>query len=126
MSEKPIKVPGPDHPITVEPAADRVTATVAGRTIADSTSTLALAEAGYPVVYYFPRADVDMSALERTDHQTYCPYKGDASYFSIRTADGLLENAVWTYEQPREAVSEIEDHVAFYTDRVDVTATPAG
>jgi uncharacterized protein (DUF427 family) len=124
MTDKPIKVPGPDHPITVTPSAERVTATVAGRTIADSTATLALSEASYPVVYYFPRADVDMSALERTDHETYCPYKGDASYFSIRTADGLLENAVWTYEQPHDALSEIDEYLAFYTDRVDVIATP--
>jgi len=122
MNDKPIKVPGPDHPITVTPSAERVTATVAGRTIADSTATLALSEASYPVVYYFPRADVDMSALERTDHETYCPYKGDASYFSIRTADGLLENAVWTYEQPHDALSEIAEYLAFYADRVDVTA----
>ena len=88
MTEKLIKVPGPDHPITVEPAATRVTATVAGRTIADSTSTLALSEAGYPMVYYFPRSDVDMGSLERTDHASYCPYKGDASYFSIAPPTG--------------------------------------
>ncbi|GGL56299.1 hypothetical protein GCM10011575_13430 [Microlunatus endophyticus] len=124
MSQKPIKVPGPDHPITVTPSPDHVTAIVAGRTIAESTSTLALAEASYPVVHYFPRADVDMTALERTDHKTYCPYKGDASYFSIRTADGLLENAVWTYEQPHDALAEIDEYVAFYTDRVDVVSTP--
>ncbi|GAB3928816.1 hypothetical protein GCM10027613_46870 [Microlunatus endophyticus] len=65
-----------------------------------------------------------MTALERTDHKTYCPYKGDASYFSIRTADGLLENAVWTYEQPHDALAEIDEYVAFYTDRVDVVSTP--
>jgi len=122
MTDNPIKLPGTDHPITVVLTPQRVTATADGRTIADSTATLALSEAGYPVVYYFPRSDVDMGSLERTDHATYCPYKGDASYFSIRTADGLLDNAVWTYEQPHDAVGEIADHVAFYTDRVTVTA----
>lgn len=123
MTDKLIKVPGPDHSITVVPTSERVTATVAGRTVADSTATLALSEAGHPVVYYFPRSDVDMDTLVRTDHETYCPYKGDASYFSISTADGLLDNAVWTYEQPHDAVSEIADYVAFYADRVAVTVS---
>ncbi|QGN31609.1 DUF427 domain-containing protein [Microlunatus sp. Gsoil 973] len=123
-TDRPIKVPGPHHPITVEPSSDRVTATVDGSTIADSTATLTLAEAGYPVVRYFPRADVEMSLLERTDHATYCPYKGDASYFTIRTGNALLKNAVWTYEQPHEALSEIADYVAFYSDRVEVVAAP--
>jgi uncharacterized protein (DUF427 family) len=124
MTNKPIKVPGPDHPITVEPHPDRVTATVAGRTIADSTATLALKEAGYPAVYYFPRSDVDLTSLEPTDHASYCPYKGDAGYFSIRTADGLLDNAVWTYQQPYDAVGEIKEYVAFYADRVEVASDP--
>jgi len=126
MSDKPVKIPGPDHPITVEPSALRVTATVAGRTIADSTSTLELNEAGYPTVHYFPRADVEMGLLEPTDHATYCPYKGDAAYFSITTDDGAVDNAVWTYEHPYDAVADIKDHVAFYPDRVEVTAQPAG
>lgn len=124
MSDKPVKIPGADHPITVEPGAARVVASANGRTIADSTATLALREAGYPVVHYFPRADVDMSALERTEHASYCPYKGDASYFSIRTDDGLLDNAVWTYEQPHQAVAGIREYVAFYPDRVEVTVQP--
>ena len=122
MSAKPIKLPGPDHPITVERAGNRVTATVNGHTIADSSATLRLQEARYPAVHYFPRADVDMSLLEPTDHATYCPYKGDASYYSIRTDDGLLENAVWTYATPHPALGEIKEYVAFYTDRVDVRA----
>lgn len=125
MTDKPIKTPGPDHPITVEPVPERVTAIVGGQTIADSTSTLALSEAGYPVVYYFPRSDVDMSSLERTDHRSYCPYKGDASYFTIHTPDGRLDNAVWSYEQPHGAVSQISEYVAFYTDRVNVVPSPA-
>lgn len=126
MTAKPIKVPGPDHPITVKPVEQRVTASVGGRRIADSTATFALSEAGYPVVYYFPRSDVDMTSLERTDHESYCPYKGDAAYYSIRTDAGVLDNAVWTYEKPHEAVAQIADHVAFYTDRVEVTVPSAG
>lgn len=68
---------------------------------------------------YIPRADVDFGLLERTDHSTYCPFKGDASYYSIRTGDGVAENAVWTYEAPHDAVAEIKDHVAFYPTKVD-------
>ena len=124
MSEKPIKVPGPDHPITVQRTGTRVTATANGRRIAESSATLTLEEAGHPGIAYFPRADVDLSALERTDHSTYCPYKGDASYYSIRTDDGLLENVVWTYETPHPALAEIKEYVAFYPDRVDVQETP--
>ena len=125
MSQKPIKVPGPDHPITVTRGGTRVTATAEGRTIADSTATLTLQEGRYPAVEYFPRADVDMSQLERTEHATYCPYKGDASYYSLRTDDRLLDNAVWTYETPHPALAEIKEYVAFYPDRVDVRATSA-
>jgi uncharacterized protein (DUF427 family) len=120
MSPKPRLTPGPDHPITVTPSSTRFTATVGGRTVADSSATLTLQEASYPPVHYFPRADVDMTLLEQTDHATYCPFKGDAGYFSVRTDDGLLENVVWTYEQPYDAVAEIRDHVAFYPDRVEV------
>jgi uncharacterized protein (DUF427 family) len=125
MSQKPILLPGPDHPITVTRTGHRVTATAEGRTIADSTATLTLQEGRYPAVEYFPRADVDMSQLERTEHATYCPYKGDASYYSLRTDDRLLDNAVWTYETPHPALAEIKEYVAFYPDRVDVRATSA-
>jgi uncharacterized protein (DUF427 family) len=120
MSEKPIKLPGPDHPITVQRSGRRVTATANGRRVADSSATLTLQEAGYPAVEYFPRADVDMSTFERTDRATYCPYKGDASYYSIRTSDELLDDVVWTYETPHPALAEIKEYVAFYPDRVDV------
>jgi len=120
MSTKPIMTPGPEHPITLQRTAKRVTATVAGRTIADSSSTITLDEADYPGVAYFPRADVDMDTLERTDHTTYCPFKGDASYFSIRVGDDLRENAVWTYESPYPAVGEIKEYVAFYPDQVEI------
>ena len=119
MSTKPIKVPGPDHPITITPTAARVVVSLAGRTIADTRGALALKEASYPAVYYIPRADVDLSLLERTDHQTYCPYKGECSYYNIPVGGERSVNAVWSYEDPYAAVAAIKDYVAFYPDRVD-------
>ena len=119
MTEKPIKVPGPDHPITIEPNAARVRVSVAGRVIADTRGALTLREASYPAVQYIPREDVDMSLLQRTDHGTYCPYKGDCSYYSISVGGERSTNAVWTYEAPFAAVAEIKDHLAFYPNRVD-------
>lgn len=117
--EKPVKIPGPDHPITIAPMKGRVTVKVAGRVVADSTAALALREANYPPMPYIPRKDVDMTLLERTAHASYCPYKGDASYFSIPAGGSKSENAVWTYEAPYDAVAEIKDYVAFYPSRVD-------
>ena len=116
---KTIKIPGPDHPITIEPNLKRVVVFVAGRVIADTRDALTLHEAHYPPVQYIPRKDVDMAQLERTDRTTYCPYKGDASYFSIPVGGERAIDAVWTYETPYEAVVEIKDHLAFYPDRVD-------
>lgn len=119
MTEKNIKVPGPDHPITVEPAKARVVVTVAGKVIADTVKALVLREASYPAVYYIPRNDVEMTLLERTDHATYCPYKGDCAYYSIPSGGEKTVNAVWTYESPYAAVKEIAQHLAFYPNRVD-------
>jgi uncharacterized protein (DUF427 family) len=119
MSEKQVKVPGPDHPITVEKNPDRVVVKVAGQVIADSREALSLQEASYPAVQYIPRKDVDLTQLERTDNETYCPYKGDASYFSIIPGGEKTVNAVWTYENPYAPVADIQDHLAFYPDRVD-------
>ena len=116
---KTIKAPGPDHPITIQHNPNRVVVTVAGRVVADTRDALILREARYPAVHYVPRKDVDMALLERTEHATYCPYKGDCSYFSIPSGGDRSTNAVWTYEAPYEAVSPIKDHVAFYPDRVD-------
>jgi uncharacterized protein (DUF427 family) len=116
--DKPKRIPGPDHPITVEPSPDHVTVTFGGKKVADSRRTLALKEASYPVVHYVPREDVDMSLLERTAHATYCPYKGDCAYYSVRAGGDTAENAVWTYESPYDAVRTIKDHVAFYPNRV--------
>jgi uncharacterized protein (DUF427 family) len=114
-----MKLPGLDHPITIQSNPNRVTVKFAGRTIADTTHALTLREATYPGVQYIPRADVDMSALERTSHSTHCPYKGDASYYSLHLGDQRAENAVWTYESPYDAVNSIKDYVAFYPNRVD-------
>jgi uncharacterized protein (DUF427 family) len=119
MSDKPVKIPGPNHPITVEKNPDRVVVKVAGQVIADSRDALSLQEASYPAVQYIPRKDVDMTALERTTHESYCPYKGEASYYSVTPGGGKTVNAVWTYESPYEPVADIRDHVAFYPDRVD-------
>lgn len=122
---KAVKVPNADHPITVERSAARVRVLVSGVVVADSRNALALRESDYPVAYYIPRNDVDMTRLERTKHATYCPYKGDASYFSVVPGGERGINAVWTYEAPYEAVASIKDHLAFYPDRVDaIEVTP--
>jgi uncharacterized protein (DUF427 family) len=116
---KTVKIPGPDHPITIERNANRVIVKVAGRVVADTREALTLHEASYPAVQYIPRKDVDMTLLERTDHVTYCPYKGDCAYYNIPAGGERSINAVWTYEEPYAAVAAIKDHVAFYPDRVD-------
>ena len=117
---KPIKTPGPDHPISVERNPSRIIVSVAGRVVADTREALTLREAAYPAVQYIPRKDVDMALLDRTDHTTYCPYKGDASYFSVPLGGERSVNAVWSYEAPYAAVTPIKDCLAFYPDRVDV------
>lgn len=119
MSERPVLVPGPDHPIAIDRNPRRVVVTLAGKVVADTTEALTLSEASLPPVQYIPRKDVDMAALERTDHATYCPFKGDASYFSIPAGGDGAVNAAWSYEAPYDAVAEIRDHLAFYPGRVD-------
>ena len=116
---KTIKIPGPDHPITIERNPKRVVVSIGGRVLADSRDALILREAGYPAVQYIPRKDVDMTQLERSSHATYCPYKGDCAYFSIPAGGERAVNAVWTYEAPYEAVAAIRNHLAFYPERVD-------
>jgi len=123
---KPVKIPGPDHPITVTPARGRVTVIAAGRTMADTRAALILKEAAYPPVYYIPRKDVDMARLQRTTHQTYCPHKGECNYYNIPAGGERSVNAVWTYEAPYAAVSAIKEHLAFYPDRVDAIQLAAG
>jgi len=119
MNSKPIKTPGPDHPIAITPTRGRVTVLVNGKRIADTREALTLKEAAYPGVQYIPRKDVDQTQLQRTSHQTYCPYKGDCTYYSIPSGGERSVNAVWTYESPYAAVSTIREYLAFYPERVD-------
>jgi uncharacterized protein (DUF427 family) len=112
------KIPGPDHPITVAAHPGLVVVKAAGRIIARSTNALVLREAQYPPAYYIPREDADMHSLEPSSHETYCPYKGPCSYFSIKGSE-TGKNAVWSYEAPYDAVADIKNHLAFYPDRVD-------
>ncbi len=114
-----MKQPSPDHPITVNPNPRRVRVLFNGAVVADTTRALTLAEASYPPVQYIPRGDADMNFFSPSDHQTHCPYKGDASYFTLEVEGKRAVNAVWTYEQPHPAVAVIEEHLAFYPDRVD-------
>jgi uncharacterized protein (DUF427 family) len=116
---KDIRIPGPDHPITISPTKGNVRVTVAGKIVAESTRALRLEENGYTPVYYLPRNDADMSLLAPTTHYTYCPYKGDCTYYSISIGGAKSENAVWTYEKPHEAVADIKEYLAFYPSRVD-------
>jgi uncharacterized protein (DUF427 family) len=116
---KPIRIPGPDHPITIEKNPSRVVVTVAGRVVADSRDALTLREAKYPPVQYIPRKDVQMPLLERTDFATYCPFKGDCAYYSVPAGGERSKNAVWTYEDPYPAVAQIKGYLAFYPERVE-------
>ena len=122
MKEKLIKLPGAEHPISIERNPARIVVSVAGQVIADTRNALTLREADYPPVQYIPQKDVDLSQLKRTDHTTYCPYKGDCNYYSIPAGGEKSVNAVWTYDNPYPAVAQIKGHVAFYPDRVDEIA----
>jgi uncharacterized protein (DUF427 family) len=126
MADKPVKIPGPDHPISIEANPSRVVVRVGRKVIADTREALTLREAGYPPVQYIPRRDVDIAALLRSEDTTYCPYKGDASYYSIPAGGDRAHNAVWTYETPFEAMAQIRDYMAFYPDRVDETRVNPG
>jgi uncharacterized protein (DUF427 family) len=122
MTERPVLFPGPDHPITVEPHRGRVVVTRDGWVVADTSAALVLREGSYPPVFYIPRADADFAVLAASDHQTYCPYKGEASYFTITAGDVPATDAVWSYEQPYDAVAEIKEHLAFYPHQVEIQA----
>jgi uncharacterized protein (DUF427 family) len=120
-----MKVPGPDHPITITPTSERVRVTFNGEVVADTTRALVLQEASYKPVLYIPREDAQLALLEKTAHGTHCPYKGDASYYSIKIGGRTAENAIWSYEQPYPAMQEIAGHLAFYPNRVDaIEVTP--
>ena len=114
-----MKLPGPDHPITITANPKRVRVSAGGVVIADTTHALTLKEASYPAVQYVPREDTNMALLARTERTTHCPYKGDASYFSIETGDKTLENAVWSYQTPFPTMSGITEYLAFYPNKVD-------
>ena len=122
MKEKQIRIPGPDHPISIQRNPARVVVSVAGHVVANTRNALTLREADYSPVQYIPAEDVDFTQLERTNHATFCPYKGDCSYYSIPAGGKKSVNAVWTYEDPFPAVAQIREHVAFYPDRVDEIA----
>jgi uncharacterized protein (DUF427 family) len=119
MTDRQMKLPGPDHPISIADNPSRVVVTLGGKVIADTRNALTLREASYPAVQYVPRRDVDMAALTRSQHTTFCPYKGEAAYFSIPAGGDRSVNAVWTYETPFAAMALIKEYVAFYPDRVD-------
>lgn len=121
-----VKIPDATHPITIRPTGARVTVRVGGTVVAETDGALSLAEASYPVVQYIPLSDVDQSLLERTTTQSYCPYKGDASYYSVNLPGGGTEtDVIWTYEHPYPSVAEIAGHVAFYPDRTEITVDRA-
>jgi uncharacterized protein (DUF427 family) len=117
-----MKEPGPDHPITISPAVKRMRVKVNDHVIADSAEVLMLKEASYPEVAYFPRADVEMGFLSKTARSSHCPYKGDASYFTLHIDGDIKENAVWSYEAPFLAMTEIRDRLAFYPNQVEIYA----
>jgi uncharacterized protein (DUF427 family) len=115
--------PGPDHPIELTAAPGRMIATFDGHAIATSDKVLMLREADYPAVAYFPREDVEMAYMGRTQKTTHCPYKGDASYYTLTMDGHVADNAVWTYETPYPAMDAIKDRLAFYPNVVDVTVS---
>jgi uncharacterized protein (DUF427 family) len=119
MNSKPVKIPGPDHPITITTARAHITVTVGGQRVAETREALTLKEAAYPPVHYIPRKDVDLTKLQPSHHRTYCPYKGECAYYSIPAGGQRSVNAVWSYETPYPAVSSIQEYLAFYPDRVD-------
>jgi uncharacterized protein (DUF427 family) len=121
---RPVLEPSTEHPITIEPTAGHVTVEIDGRRIADTTSALTLQEASYPAVQYIPMSDVEQSLLAPSDTHSYCPFKGEASYYSVALeGQEPLTDVIWTYEQPHPAVAEIADHVAFYPDRTSITVS---
>jgi uncharacterized protein (DUF427 family) len=116
---RPMLRPGPEHEITIEPSADRVQVTVDGAVVADSERALLLREAGHAPVHYFPAEDVDLTLLEPTEHTSWCPYKGEANYFSIPIGGERSVNAVWQYREAFPDVAQIAGYLAFYRDRVE-------
>jgi uncharacterized protein (DUF427 family) len=125
MTRRPVLTPRPAPPITIERNPNRVQVRAGNTLIADTSAALTLREANYPPVHYIPRGDVDMAQLGRSDHSTYCPYKGDAAYFHIAALGEDGANAVWTYENPSAAVGEIAEYLAFYPHLVEISEEAA-
>ena len=125
MSDNPVLIPDAGHPITITPNQDRVVVQLGARTLADTKGALTLQEASYPAVQYLPLGDVDQALLTRSDHASYCPYKGEASYYSLVVDGDTYADAVWSYEQPYDAVADIAGYVAFYPNVVDVRTYPS-
>jgi uncharacterized protein (DUF427 family) len=126
MTNLKVRIPGLDRPITLAPTGGRVTVTLGGRVVADTTGAITLLEASRPAVQYVPFADVDPEVLVPSDHSTYCPYKGKASYYSLRVGGREAPDAAWFYPAPHDAVAPIKDHLAFYPDRVDAIEVHRG
>src|ERR1700733_12461188 len=122
MTSRPVLEPTAEHPITINPTGTRVVVRVNGEVVADTNEALQLQESTYPAVQYIPFKDVVQGLLTRTDTSTYCPYKGDAGYYSVTTATGdTVDDVIWTYEQPYPAVAAIGGHVAFYLDKAEIS-----
>jgi uncharacterized protein (DUF427 family) len=122
MTSRPVLEPTAEHPITINPTDARVVVRVNGEVVADTNKALQLQESTYPAVQYVPFKDVVHDRLTRTDTSTYCPFKGEAAYYSVTTAAGdTVEDVIWFYEQPYPAVAAIADHVAFYPDKAEIT-----
>lgn len=125
MSERQVLQPTAQHPITVEPTGGSVVVRIGDTVIAESDAALSLNESTYPVVQYVPLSAIDPGALTRSDTTTYCPYKGEATYFHVTVGDETVEDAIWTYESPYPAVGDIAGHGAFYADKADVAVIAA-
>lgn len=122
MTSRPVLEPTAEHPITINPTGKHVVVRINGEVVADTHDALQLQESTYAAVQYIPYKDVVRDVLTRTDTSTYCPFKGDAAYYSVTTAAGdTVEDAIWFYEQPYPAVAAIAGHVAFYPDKADIT-----
>ncbi|MFZ1160919.1 DUF427 domain-containing protein [Mycobacterium sp.] len=121
MTSRPVLEPTAEHPITINPTGTRVVVRVNGEVVADSYQALQLQESTYPAVQYIPLKDVAQDRLVHTDTSSYCPYKGEAGYYSVTTAAGTVDDVIWTYEQPYPAVAAIAGHVAFYPDKADIS-----
>jgi uncharacterized protein (DUF427 family) len=117
---RPVKIPGPEHPITVEKNPGRVIVSLDGEQVADTREALTLSEASYPPVQYIPLADVNRELLTPSDRESYCPFKGEANYYSVPSAGERGLDLVWEYREPYDAVAEIRGHVAFYADRAEI------